>query len=94
MNPDECVQVKGGVYKKGEPVFVYLAVLHDRHCDDVIKCFYAEQDARQACADWLHTEQEHRSWDIGVTERVFDGYVYYASYGESDCVYVQRLEVG
>lgn len=76
--------------KEREPAHVYVAVLHDHH----IECFQTEQDARQACADWLHGEQEHRTWDIEVTEQMFSGYVYYASYGpERDCVYVKRLEM-
>ena len=85
----------GLVFKKREPTCVYAAVWQDHNWVAVIECFQTEQDARRRCAVWLHTAQKSRSYDIEVTNEVFAGCVYYASYGsEGAYVCVKRVEVG
>lgn len=68
---------------------IYVAVLHDRHSDDVIELFLTLDDAIACCKDWLEDEV-----DIQETpqEALRGSWLYYATYGieEIDDVHVEK----
>lgn len=70
---------------------LYIAVLHDRHIDDVIRVFSTEEKAREQCKAWLDYERQHGRSEDDIDEDPVPGWLYRARYGpEGDSVRIEH----
>lgn len=72
---------------------IYLVIVEDRHTDTMVYPFTdmekAISEARRIAHDYCRHPDYYQEYDYGKD----DGWVFYAKYGESDCVRVVKSEL-
>ena len=68
---------------------LYIAICLNRHIDEYVRVFSSIDKAIQCCKEFMSNEDDVKEQEL-TKDMIDDGWIYYATYGESDSVRVEK----